>query len=94
MTMCTPSPGVLETEVNDEDLLPISPEAEAPKGTPLPKSVMAAFRRAKRASDARNTKARQLCASLRVKREGGSESSVIEPREPVKSKGQSLLTDF
>jgi hypothetical protein len=97
MTAYTPSPGILETIVTDEDLLKkdVSTHASHDKAVPaVSKQVMKMYRRAKKASKARDARSRQICAVQRAKREGTDAPFVPEIREEPTSKVQMLLSDF
>ena len=93
----SPSPGVLETVVTDDDLLKgdVSTQVSCGKDVPtLSKQVMKAYSKAKEVGEARDAKSRQTCAMLRVKREGTD--PLVDPviREESAPKVQTLLTDF
>ena len=97
MSSHTPSPGVLETVVTDEDLLNPDASTHASRGEDVPalsKQVMKAYRRAMKAGKARDAKSCQICAVQRAKREGTD-----PPFEPViieesATKVQMSLSDF
>ena len=97
MTTHTPTPGVLETVITDDSLLKkdVSTHASHDKDVPaVSKQVMKVYRRAMKASKARDAKSRQICAALRAKREGTE--IPVEPaiREEPTAKVQTLLSDF
>ena len=86
----------VETIVTDEDLLRTY-ESEQRKAaaniepTALSKSVMAAFKRAKKASDKQNVRTREIIADLRRQREGTD--VVAEVRKSVNCV-QKTIFDF
>ena len=93
----SPSPGVLETVVTDDDLLKGDVSTYASRGRDPPavsKQVMKAYRRALKAGKAQDAKSRQICAVQRAKREGTD--PLVDPviREESAPKVQTLLTDF
>ena len=93
----SPSPGVLETVVTDEDLLKpdVSTHASRGRGPPaVSKQVMKAYSKAKEAGEAQDAKSRQTCAMLRAKREGTGHSFESVTREESAPKVQTLLSDF
>jgi hypothetical protein len=93
----SPSPGVLESVVTDDDLLKPDVSTHASRGedvTPLSKQVMKAYRRAKKAGKAQDTKARRTCAMLRDKRDGTDHPFEPVTREESAPKVQTLLSDF
>ena len=93
----TPAPGILETVVTDEDMLKRDVSTHASRGedvAAMSKQVMKAYRRAKKASKARDAKSRQICAVLRAKREGNTLPVVPVIREEPVAKVQTLLSDF
>jgi len=93
----SPTPGVLETFVTDDSLLEKDVSTHASRGKDVPavsKQVMKAYRRAKKAGEARDAKSRQMCAEMRSKREGTEhlpKPGIIE--EPA-ANVQKLLSDF
>ena len=97
MNTHSPLPGVLETVVSDDDLLEkdVSPHASRGKDVPaVSKQVMKAYRRAKKASKARDLVSRRTCALLRAKREGTDHPFEQVIIEESSSKVQTLLSDF
>ena len=97
MNTHSPSPGVLETVVTDDDLLKGDVSTYASRGEDVPtlsKQVMKAYSKAKEAGEARDAKSRQTCAMLRVKREGTGHSFESATREESAPKVQTLLSDF
>lgn len=93
----SPSPGILETVVTDDALLKkdVSTHASRDKDVPaLSKHVMKAYRRAKKAGEAQDAKARHSCAVLRAKREGTDHPVNPAMREEPAPKVQTLLSDF
>ena len=93
----SPSSGVLETVVTDDDLLKedVSPHASRGKDVPtFSKQVMKAYSKAKEAGEAQDTKSRQTCAMLRAKRDGPDPPVEPVTREESASKVQMLLSDF
>ena len=93
----SPSPGILETFVTDEDLLKrdVSTHASRDKDAPaLSKQVMKAYRRALKAGKARDANSRRICASQRAKREGTALPAGPAIREEPTAKKQMLLSDF
>lgn len=84
--------GVLETFVDEDDLQPIHTSTDdTVDGAKLSKSIMAAFRRAKKASHTQDTKACKLCAELRTKR---GETEPAPPQSKPEDGEQSSLFDF
>ena len=97
MNTHTPSPGVLETVVTDEDLLKEDVSTHASRGEDVPalsKQVMKAYSKAKEVGEARDAKSRQTCAMLRAKREGTDPPVEPVTREESAPKVQTLLSDF
>ena len=93
----SPSPGVLETVVTDDDLLKgdVSTHASCGRCPPaLSKQVMKAYRRAMKAGKERDAKSRQICAVQRAKREGTDPPVDPVIREEPAAKVQTLLSDF
>ena len=93
----SPAPGILETVVTDDDLLKRDVSTHASCGKDVPafsKQVMKAYRRAKKASKARDAKSRQICAVQRAKREGTDPPVVPAIREEPAAKVQTSLSDF
>jgi hypothetical protein len=93
----SPSHGVLETIVTDDDLLKgdVSTHASCGKDAPtLSKQVMKAYRRAMKAGKERDAKSRQICAVQRAKREGTDPLVGPVIREESTAKVQTLLSDF
>lgn len=97
MNIHSPSPGILETVVTEESLLKgdVSTHASRGEGVPaMSKSTRAMYRKAMKASKARDAKSRQICAVQRAEREGTAhpvDPVVIE--EPT-AKVQTSLNDF
>ena len=93
----SPSPGVLETVVTDDDLLKGDVSTYASRGEDVPtlsKQVMKAYSKAKEAGEARDAKSRQICAVQRAKREGTDPLVDLVTREEPAPKVQTLLSDF
>ena len=97
MNSHSPSPGVLETVVADEDLLTPGVSTHASRGedvSALSKQVKKAYRKALKASKARDVISCQICAVQRAKREGTA--APVDPvmREEPAAKVQMSLSDF
>lgn len=82
----------LETTVTDADLhrAQAAAEPEPPVAAAVSKQVMAAYRRAKRAGDAENTRALRIADELRREREGGAAEAPAVPA----AGGQTTIADF
>ena len=97
MSSHTPSPGVLETAVTDDDSLKedVSPHASCGEVvSALSKQVMKAYSKAKEAGEAQDVKSRRTCAMLHAKRDGTDHPFDPVTREESAHKVQTLLSDF
>ncbi len=70
LTTHTTRSGVLETVVEDGDILPLAPD-NGEEGAPLSKAVMKAYRKAKKATVSKTERDRMIVEDMRMKREGG-----------------------
>lgn len=97
MHTVSPAIGILETVVTDESLLEKDVSTHASRdedASAASKHVMKAYRRAKKAGEARDAISRQMCAVQRAKREGTVFPADMVKREAPAAKVQTLLSDF